>query len=123
MMRWEYIDFDNAVCEIPASVMKKRKDHIVPLSRQAMEVLKAQRKEMDYLNSPWVFPSQVRPANPMSDGTVNKAIRNLGYGKKMVAHGVRPLARTAIRERLKYDSEVIEKQLAHKTSNPLSFML
>jgi integrase len=55
----------------------------------------------------------------MSDGTVNKAIKRLGYGKEMVAHGFRALARTTIRERLNYDSEVIEKQLAHKTNNPL----
>lgn len=42
-------------------------------------------------NSEWVFPSQVRPRNPMSDGTVNKAIKRLGYGKDMVAHGFRAL--------------------------------
>ena len=71
------------------------------------------------LNTPWVFPSQVRHRNPMSDGTVNKAIKRLGYGKNMVAHGFRALARTTIRERLNYESEVIEKQLAHKSPGPL----
>jgi len=61
----------------------------------------------------------VRPKNMMSDGTVNNAIKKLGFGKDMVAHGFRALARTTIREKLKYDSEIIEKQLAHKASGAL----
>jgi len=96
-----------------------RRAHIVPLSNQAIEILKAQREETEILNTDWVFPSQAKLRNPMSDGTVNKAIQRLGFGDKTKAHGFRALARTVIRERLKYDSEVIEKQLAHKTSNPL----
>src|SRR5262249_48606484 len=63
--------------------------------------------------------SQVRPKQCMSDGTVNGGIERLGYGETMVAHGVRALARTTIREKLGYQSEVIEKQLAHRTKNPL----
>jgi len=117
--QWEHIDIDNAIWTIPAHIMKMRRDHIVPLSRQAIELLEAQREEVKSLNSPWVFPSQHKPRNPMSDGTVNKAIKLLGYGDEMVAHGVRALARTGIRERLNYDSEIIERQLAHKASGPL----
>ncbi|MAE51229.1 MAG: integrase [Micavibrio sp.] len=119
MARWEDIDFESKQWTIPASLMKSDRDHIVPLSNQAIEVLQAQHEEIKLLNTPWVFPSQIRPREPMSDGTVNKAIKRLGYGKDMVAHGFRALARTTIRERLGYDSEVIEKQLAHKTKNPL----
>ena len=119
MARWEDIDFQEAVWTIPAEIMKARRDHIVPLSRQALEILEEQRKEVEVLNSPWVFPSQNKPRNPMSDGTVNKAIKRLGYGKDMVAHGFRALARTTIREKLEYDSEIIERQLAHKASGPL----
>lgn len=119
MARWQDIDFESATWSIPAEIMKMKKPHIVPLSRQAIEVLEEQKREASLLDSPWVFPSQIRPKNPMSDGTVNKAIKRLGYGKDMVAHGFRALARTTIREKLGYDSEVIEKQLAHKTSNPL----
>ena len=55
----------------------------------------------------------------MSDGTVNKAIQRLGFGNAMVAHGVRAFARTTIREKLKYDSEVIERQLSHGPTGPL----
>ena len=117
--RWEDINFEEKIWTIPAEIMKMRREHIVPLSRQAIEVLKEQKEEVEILNTPWVFPSQVRPKEPMSDGTVNKAIKRLGYGKGMVAHGFRALARTTIRERLGYDSEIIERQLAHKASGPL----
>ena len=119
MARWEDINFEDAVWTIPAEIMKMRRDHIVPLSHQALDVLEEQRKEVELLSSEWIFPSQVRPRNPMSDGTVNKAIKRLGYGKELVAHGFRALARTSIREKLKYDSEIIERQLAHKASGPL----
>src|SRR5204863_8847510 len=71
------------------------------------------------LNTYYIFPSQIRPRECMSDGTVNRAIKNLGFGENMVAHGVRALARTVIREKLGYDSEIIERQLAHKASGPL----
>lgn len=119
MARWQDIDFANATWSIPAEIMKMKKPHIVPLSKQAIKVLEAQKQECAILNSPWVFPSQIRPKNPMSDGTVNKAIKRLGYGKEMVAHGFRALARTTIEECLGYEGEVIEKQLSHKTKNPL----
>lgn len=117
--RWKDIDFEAAEWSIPAPDMKMRRAHIVPLSKQAIAVLRAQQKEVEVLNTDWVFPSQVRPKNPMSDGTVNKAIKRLGFGEEAVAHGFRALARTTIREKLKYDSEIIEKQLSHKTKNPL----
>jgi integrase len=117
--RWEDIDLEERLWTIPAAMMKMRRDHIVPLSPQALTILQAQREEVKVLHTQWVFPSQIKHKNPMSDGTVNKAIKNLGYGQDMVAHGFRALARTTIREKLRYDSEIIEKQLAHKTRNPL----
>lgn len=119
MARWEDINYEEALWTIPAEIMKMRRDHIVPLSRQAIEVLKEQQKEVEHINSEWVFPSHNRPRNPMSDGTVNKAIKRLGFGNDMVAHGFRAFARTTIREKLKYDSEIIERQLAHKASGAL----
>lgn len=117
--RWQDIDLEAALWTIPAQFMKMNRDHIVPLSKQAIAILKNQRNETKIFNTDWVFPSQIRPRNPMSDGTVNKAIKRLGFGNDMVAHGFRALARTTIREKLGYDSEIIEKQLAHKTNNPL----
>lgn len=117
--RWSDIDFEEALWIIPGDKMKSRRDHIVPLSRQALVVLKEQKEEIGHINTDFVFPSQIRPKQSMSDGTVNRAIERLGFGETMVAHGVRALARTTIREKLGYESEVIEKQLAHKTKNPL----
>lgn len=117
--QWSEIDLDAKEWRIDAEKMKMRRAHIVPLSDQAIEILKLQKQEIELFNTDWVFPSQAKLKNPMSDGTVNKAIQRLGFGEKTKAHGFRALARTVIRERLKYDSEVIEKQLAHKTSNPL----
>jgi len=117
--QWSEIDWDAKEWRISADKMKMRRDHIVPLSDQAIRILEEQHTEVEHLKSDWVFPSQVKPRNPMSDGTVNKAIQRLGFGKKTKAHGFRALARTLIREKLKYDGEIIEKQLAHKTKNPL----
>ena len=117
--RWSDIDLDEKLWVIPAALMKMRREHIVPLSTPVIQILREQHGEVKYLNSDWVFPSQVKPTNPMSDGTVNKAIKALGFGQKMVAHGFRALARTTIHEKLNYAPEVIEKQLAHKSPGPL----
>lgn len=117
--RWEEIDFDAKEWVIPAERMKMRRAHIVPLPRQALAILEEQRRETGNLNTPWVFPSQIRPKEPMSDGTVNVAIKKLGFKGRMTAHGFRALARTTIREKLGYDPDVIECQLAHKAAGPL----
>lgn len=117
--RWSEIDLEAGEWLIPAERMKMRRDHLVPLSRQVITILKAQKEEIESINTDFVFPSQIKPRLPMSDGTVNRALKRLGYGQNLVAHGFRALARTTIREKLDYDSEIIEKQLAHRTRNPL----
>lgn len=116
---WDEIDFDAAEWLIPAERMKMKRAHIVPLSKQAIEILREQQEESGYLNTPYVFPSQTKPRKPMSDGTVNVALKKLGYHGRMNAHGFRALARTAIREKLNYEPDVIEAQLAHKAAGPL----
>lgn len=116
---WDEIDFEEREWLIPAERMKMKRAHIVPLSKQAIELLKDQQEESGHLNTPYVFPSQVRPRDPMSDGTVNVALKKLGYQGRMNAHGFRALARTAIREKLGYEPDVIEAQLAHKAAGPL----
>jgi integrase len=117
--RWEEIDVDNKQWIIPAERMKMRRAHIVSLSRQAVEILKEQREETGHINTNLVFPSQIRPREPMSDGTVRIALQKLGFKGRMTAHGFRALARTAIREKLNYMPDVIEAQLAHKAAGPL----
>ncbi len=108
---WDEIDFDEAVWEIPAERMKMRKPHIVPLSRQVLEILKEQKEMAGKWK--WVFPSQVRPLKPMSNNTILFAIGRLGYKGRMTGHGFRALAMTTIKEKLGYRHEVVDRQLAH----------
>jgi len=117
--RWEEFDFKEKLWTIPAERMKMRRVHIVPLSKQAIALLEEQRKEYQHIKTPWVFPSPIRPREPMSDGAVLMAIKRMGFKGRMTAHGFRALARTTIREKLDYDPDVIEAQLAHKAAGPL----
>ena len=89
-----------ACCVISDEKTKIRRDYIVPLSKQAIKILMEQKEETEQLNTDWVFPSQVRPKQPMSDGTVNTALKRLGFEGVTVAHGCRALARTTIRGEL-----------------------
>lgn len=99
--------------------MKMRRAHIVPLSRQAIAILKEQKEETGHIKTDLVFPSQIKPREPMSDGTVRIALQKLGFKGRMTAHGFRALARTTIREKLNYEPDIIECQLAHKAAGPL----
>lgn len=110
---WDEFDLDNALWEIPGWRMKMRNPHIVPLSRQAVALLREQKEETGHLNTPWVFPSQVRPKDPMSNNTILFAIGRMGYKKRMTGHGFRALAMSNIKEKLGYRHEVVDRQLAH----------
>ncbi len=116
---WSEVDFKNRQWVIPAEKMKMKKDHMVPLAPQAIQILKEQREETELLKTDYVFPSQIRPKEPMSNNTVRSALRKLGFKNRMVAHGFRALARSAIRERLHYPADIIEVQLAHTPSGAL----
>lgn len=117
--RTEEFDFVKKEWRIPAERMKAREEHIVPLSSQAIEIIKEQLEEISTLNTPYLFPSQTSLHQPMSDNTVRLGLHKLGFKDRMTAHGFRALARTAIREELNYEPDVIEAQLAHKPSGPL----
>lgn len=110
---WDEFDLENGIWEVPAERMKMGKPHIVPLSRQAIEVLQEQKEETGHLPTKWVFPSQVRPKEPMSNNTVLFAIGRMGYKGRMTGHGFRALAMSTIKERLGYRHEVVDRQLAH----------
>lgn len=115
---WSEIDFENQLWIIPGSRMKvKGRDHVVPLSRQALAILKELREI--HTHPTYVFPSRTIRKKHMSNNTILMALRRMGYAKEMTGHGFRAMARTAIREKLGYDRDVIEKQLAHKSSGPL----
>jgi integrase len=115
--RWEEFDLPGKTWVIPAARMKMRRDHIVPLSDQAVAILK-ELKEMNG-DWPWVFPNQVRPMKSMSNGTIIHAIRRMGYQDKMTGHGFRALAMTTLKEKLGYRHEVIDRQLAHAKKNKI----
>ncbi len=115
---WSEIDLEKGVWTIPAERMKKRREHIVPLSRQAVQILQEQKKETSGLKADWVFPGQ-SPHKAISNNTVRVALNKLGFKGRMTPHGFRALARTAIREVLDYSPDVIEVQLAHKAAGPL----
>lgn len=111
--KWSEFNFDEKVWEIPAERMKMRRPHIVPLSRQAIELLLEQKKETGHLDTLYVFPGQINHKIPMSNNTILFAIGRLGYKGRMTGHGFRALAMTTIKEKLGYRHEVVDRQLAH----------
>ena len=111
---WKEIDFENCEWRIPAEKMKMKRTHIVPLSRQVIEILKNVKKLK--LNDKWIFP-QLKKNKPMQENAVREALRAMGYGNdEMTAHGFRAMASTRLHE-LGWQSEIIERQLAHSDKN------
>lgn len=115
---WSEFDFEKEEWRIPGPKMKMRETHIVPLSHQALEVL----REVHQLTGSkmYVFPSERGGGRPMSENTVNAALRRLGYTKdEMTGHGFRSTASTLLHE-LGFDHRVIERQLAHGERNKVA---
>jgi len=114
--KWADIDLDRA--EWKFTVSKTKTEHLVPLSRQAVEIL----RELEPLtgSSEYVFPGQ-RWGRPMSDMTLNRALQSMGFDTKteMTGHGFRAMARTMLAERLRIKENVIEHQLAHRVPDAL----
>ena len=112
---WGEFDLDNAEWRIPAERMKMRAMHIVPLSEQAVAIL----RELQPLtgHGRYVLPSIRSPRDPMSENTVTAALRRLGYtGDEMTGHGFRSMASTMLHEQ-GWNTDVIERQLAHAERN------
>lgn len=110
--KWSEIDLDEGRWLIPAKRMKMGKDHIVPLSRQAQQYFRELRQISIYPE--YVFPHFSDPRKHMSDNTILRALERLGYRGRMTGHGFRSLAMSAIKEKLGYRHEVIDRQLAHQ---------
>jgi len=116
---WQEINFETAEWCIPARKMKMGEDHIVPLSLQALDVLKEQKLLTGHWDG-YVFPSARSPTRPMSDNAVLSAFRNLRISKEeMTGHGFRAMARTILDEVLGERVELIEHQLAHAVKDSL----
>jgi integrase len=111
-MEWIEINWEDELWSIPAEKMKMDRDHLVPLSTQTIEVLKAIYRITG--SGQFVFPSQRGPSRPLSNNGVRTALRTMGYDNKtMTAHGFRATARTILDEILHVRVEYIEHQLAH----------
>lgn len=112
---WEEFDLDAAEWRLPAKKMKMRGLHIVPLSRQAITILRELQPHTG--NGKFVFPSVRTTERPMSENTINAALRRLGYTKdQMTGHGFRSMASTILHEQ-GWPHEAIERQLAHAERN------
>ena len=108
---WREFDFKEKVWLIPAKRMKMGKEHLVPLSDQAIRVLRETRQLHN--NKTFVFPSRENSQNHMSNNTILMALRRMGYAGKMTGHGFRALAMSTIMEKLEYRFEIPDAQLAH----------
>jgi integrase len=114
--RWEEIDEKAALWIIPAERMKMSREHIVPLSRQALAILAEIRKISG--DSPILFPGKKNFKTPISDVTMLKAIKILGYHGKISPHGARATASTLLNEKgFRWDA--VERQLAHLEGNKI----
>jgi len=115
--RWSEFDFDEAIWTIPPDRMKMKNQHLVPLSRQALDIL----QELKPLTGrgDLVFPSTLTSKRPISDNTINSALRRLGFTREeMTAHGFRAMARTILDEVLHVRPDFIEHQLSHAVRDP-----
>jgi integrase len=113
---WAEIDLEAAQWRIPAVKMKMKVDHLVPLSTQALEILQGIKSITG--NGKYVFPSIRTGERPMSENTINGALRAMGYAQHVhTAHGFRAMARTILDEVLDQRVDLIEHQLAHKVKD------
>jgi len=115
---WSEINFKTATWSIPPGKMKMKNPHIVPLAPQAVTIL----KELQTLTGggKYIFPSVRSTARPISDNTLNAALRRLGYTRdEIVSHGWRAIFRTLADEVLQERIDIIEAQLAHQVADTL----
>lgn len=112
--RWEEIDLDTKLWTIPAERMKAKREHIVPLSPQALGILDVMKPISAHRE--YIFPSRNDPKQPINSQTANAALKRIRYGGKLVAHGLRSIASTAMNE-AGINPDVIEAALAHSDKN------
>lgn len=109
---WSEFDFGACVWRVPGRRTKKRREHVTPLSRQAMALLMAARELSG--DSRFVFPAQGKPGRTLSENTLNAAMRRMGFsGDEVTAHGFRATASTLLNEAGQWHPDAIERALAH----------
>lgn len=115
--RWEEIDLDAARWDIPPERMKMKTPHIVPLSSQAITLLRSLQTLTGH--GPMLFPGERDHEKPMSNNTILMALERMGYKHRMTGHGFRGIASTLLHEQ-GWPHEHIELQLAHQERNAVS---
>jgi integrase len=115
--QWDQINLAAAEWTVPAATMKTRRPHRVPLSRQAVIILEERHRIVG--DSAWAFPGIGRAGKPISENTLNDALKRLGYEGEMCAHGFRTMASTRLNEMRRWSVDAIEVQLAHKDRNTI----
>jgi integrase len=113
---WAEFDLEHAEWRIPAAKMKMRRPHRVPLSIQALAII----RDLESMSrgGRWLFPSVRSISRPMSENTLNAALRRLGYSKEqMTAHGFKGMASSRLNEMGCWNPDAIERQLAHQESD------
>lgn len=111
---WSEIDLNEKLWTIQAERMKAKREHTIPLSSLAIDILEVMRPISAHRVH--VFPSRNDPKKPMNSQTANAALKRIGYGGKLVAHGLRSIASTALNEN-NFNPDVIETALAHTDKN------
>jgi len=111
---WSEIDFKNKLWNIPASRMKKAREHSIPLTEQALSLLEAIKPISGHRE--FVFPSDREPRKHANVSTANMAIKRMGYKGRLVSHGLRAIASTTLNEQ-GFDSDIIESALSHVDNN------
>jgi integrase len=108
--KWSEFDLFDRIWIIPAERMKKRKEHRIPLTKEVIELLKIM-KSMS-VESEYVFPSVKDPKKPMHSQTANMALKRMGFGGRLVSHGLRAIASSTLNDH-RHDYVLIEAALAH----------
>lgn len=114
--KWAWVDFDKKLWEIPAEIMKMDRPHLVPLSRQLVELL----RELYQLTGRFanMFPGRNDPSNVMSENTINQMIHKLGYKGQVVGHGFRHTFSTILNDN-GFNADWVEIQIAHVDKNKI----
>jgi integrase len=113
--RWDEIDFEEAIWNIPAERMKERRGHFVPLSTQSLDCLHQLHSITGH--SDLLFPKRGSSREPMSNSTILRVIDRIGYKGRMTGHGVRSVASSVLNESGLFDFDAIERQLSHEDRN------
>jgi len=116
-MTWDELDLDAGRWTIPAVKMKMRRPHEVPLSRQVSQIIRSMAEVSR--GSEFVFPAYHNPKIPISENAINQALRRMGYGGTMTAHGFRSTASSLLNESNMWNPDAIERALAHQDGNAI----